>query len=73
MEARGFLRTMMRDDIGINAVRECAKLKRERLGLVLGNAEAANFRHTASARMRERVHHAYRDWASGGRGFGSNA
>ena len=67
VEAQGFLWNMMRQHIGINVVRECAKLKRERLGAVLGNAYFAHGRRNKNARFHERVRAAYWNWAYGAR------
>ena len=58
-EARIVFRGRMRRSIGITAVREAAKLKRERLGIVLGDGKAAETRRRWGAHFSRKMQEEY--------------
>ena len=64
-DARNAIMHSVRRSLGIVAVREAAKLKRERLGIVLGNGSAASERRRGAKRRAQRMHHDYANWAFG--------
>ena len=67
VEATAFIKYKMREAIGITAIRASAMVKRECLGIVLGNASGGAARRKAANLFRKRMHQDYYAWWTGGR------
>ena len=67
VEATAFIKYRMRQAIGITAIRASAMVKRECLGIVLGNASGGAARRNAANLFRKRMHQDYYAWWTGGR------
>ena len=67
VEATVFIKYKMREAIGITAIRASAMVKRECLGIVLGNASGGAARRKEANLFRKRMHQDYYAWWTGGR------
>lgn len=67
VEAKAFIARTMRESIGITAVRAFAMVKRECLGIMLGNAHAGAARRKTANQFAKELAQDYNSWANGGR------
>ena len=66
VEAKAFIARKMRESIGITAVRAFAMVKRECLGIALGNSRAGVARRKTANQFAKELAQEYNSWAHGG-------
>ena len=66
VQAKAFIAHRMREDIGITAVRAFAMVKRECLGIMLGNSRAGAARRKTANQFAKELAQDYSSWAFGG-------
>ena len=66
VEAKAFIKYKMREAFGITAIRASAMVKRECLGIVLGNASGGEARRKSANLFRKRMHQDYYSTTLGG-------
>ena len=67
VEAKAFIKYKMREAIGVTAIRASAMVKRECLGIVLGNASGGEARRKSANLFRKWMNQDYYAWWTGGR------